>query len=64
MDPVSGPIPEQLNRVATSPSFATRTAEEDEADRKIMGDIFKSKALGTTWHRRSFSRGSRLYRLC
>jgi hypothetical protein len=54
MDPVSGPIPEQLDRVATSPSFATRTAEEEEADRNIMGDILSTIPSRTTWHRRGF----------
>jgi hypothetical protein len=54
MDPVSGPIPEQPNRVATSPSFATRTAEEDEADLNIMGDIFSTIPSATSWHRRGF----------
>jgi hypothetical protein len=54
MDPVSGPIPEQANRVATCPSFATRTAGADSDDRNIMGDIVTTIPSGPAWHRRGF----------
>ncbi|HYD07880.1 MAG TPA: hypothetical protein VEC60_19250 [Reyranella sp.] len=52
MDPVSGPIPEQHNRVAISPSFATRAAGGD--DRSSMDERLSRIRSVSVSDRRAF----------
>jgi hypothetical protein len=54
MDPVSGPIPEQHNRVAISPSICHPDRCDVEDDRNIMDEALAKIRSEMLWHRRGF----------